>query len=159
VFCAGIDYSTKAIDLVLVDIDWLRPPWWHRFELHGPDAWERTRTVARTLPGRTSQVWDEVLAFGLEEPRGQNSGVLYRVQGAILAALPPHVLVYPMVPSEWRKACGLKGNASKEDIGWHSLALRANHAGDLPLWPQDAHDAHLIALATHRLINQQEKAA
>jgi hypothetical protein len=156
-FTAGIDYSTHAIDLVLVDEDGLRPPWWHRFELHGPDAWERTRTVARTLPGRTSQLWDEVLAFGLEEPRGQNSGVLYRVQGAVLAALPPHVLVYPMVPSEWRKAVGLPGNASKDAIAY--FAVNDGPPDEFRDWPQDACDAYCIALATHKLINQQEEAA
>lgn len=159
-FCAGIDYSTHAIDLVLVDLDQQRAPWWHRFELHGSDAWERTRTVNRTMPGRTSQLWDEVIAFGLEEPRGQNAGVLYRVQGAILASLPPHVLVYPMVPSEWRKACGLKGNASKANAADHSYSLLTWNTTDASYldWPQDAHDAHLIALATATLINQEQAA-
>jgi hypothetical protein len=159
VLVGGWDYSTRAVDLVLVDIDGERPPWWHRFDLYGPDAWERTRTVARSLPGPSSQLWDEVIAFGLEEPRGQNAGVLYRVQGAILAALPPRVLVYPMVPSEWRKAVGLPGNATKNEVRdrvlseWGPIAPLVVYQ-----LPQDACDAYCVALATARLLDQQEAA-
>lgn len=146
-FVAGIDYSTHAVDLVLVDQDEQRPPWWHRFELHGQDAWERTRDVRRVMPGPSSQLWDEVGAFGVEDPRGQNSGVLYRVQGAVLACLPPTALVHPLVPSEWRKAVGLPGNATKAQI--------YGAFPQDPLWPQDACDAYCIALATATLIQKQ----
>lgn len=160
-FVGGWDISTRALDLVLVDIDGNRPPWWHRFELHGPKAWERTRTIGRTVPGPTSHVWDECVAFGVEEPRGKNAGVIYRAQGALIASLPAKALVYPLVPSEWRKAVGLPGNASKELVAeWSRGKLwpDAPLMGGYVAWPQDAHDAHCIALATATLINQ-EKAA
>jgi len=63
----GIDYSTRAIDAVFVDLDDIAPPLWIRHELVGEDAWERTRQV---------RFWsvafgEDVLAVGLEEPRGR----------------------------------------------------------------------------------------
>lgn len=163
-FVAGIDYSTHAIDLVLVDLDGARPPWWHRFDLHGTDAWERTRQIRQAMPGPSSQLWDEVLAYGIEDPKGHRTQYLYRVQGAILACLPPSALVHPLQPSEWRRAVGLKGNASKDEVAhiseWNLLnsplgRIDGTHDYFESGWPQDAHDAHLIALATAQLLQQQ----
>lgn len=151
---AGIDISTRAIDLVLVPVENNAPPMWHRFELTGQDAWERARSVRMALPGRTSQLWDEVLAFGVEDPRGINPGPIFRVQGALLACLPSDALVHPLVPSQWRKLNELNGNASKQ-------AVRLAAIDDYPEfvdWPQDACDAYCIAQATRQLLEQQEAA-
>ena len=148
----GIDYSTRAIDAVFVDLDDIAPPLWIRHKLEGADAWERTRQV---------RFWsvafgEDVLAVGLEEPRGRNAGALYRVQGAILARLPGRVLVEPWVPSSWRKACGMKGDASKEDVRMWALADMKGMAGEG--WREasyDATDAYCIALATRAAIERE----
>lgn len=142
----GIDYSTRAIDVVYVDENNDKPTRWHRHQLDGQDAWERTRKVRYwTLP------WPEdVLAVGLEQPRGHGAGHLYRVQGAILCKLPANVLVQPWLPNEWRKRCGLKGNAGKDDSVAESTRILGGGDGD---WPVDAHEAHLIALATRQAID------
>jgi hypothetical protein len=139
---AGIDYSTHAIDVVLIDEDTLKPEW-YRYELRGQDSFDRARDVHRAL--RSSVLGDElVLAAGIEQPRGYGAGHLYRIQGATLQRLPSRTLVQPWVPSEWRKAVGLQGNAGKYAIRWfvHDVA-------DVPdNWPQDACDAFCIARAT-----------
>jgi hypothetical protein len=139
---AGIDYSTHAIDVVLIDEDTLKPEW-HRRELQGQDAWERTRFVRAAVLGIPEL--DHALAIGIEEPRGYGAGHLYRIQGAILSALHPQILVQPWVPSEWRKAVGLKGNASKVGVAVHANMLSFNATYD---WPQDGADAYCIARAT-----------
>ena len=96
---------------------------------------------------------------------------MLRIQGAILSQIPARMLVHPLPPGKWRKLVGLPGNASKEDVAAYALSAQFpvtngslhRHMG-ITTWthgagvPQDAHDAHLIALATRSLITQ-EKAA
>jgi hypothetical protein len=143
---AGIDYSTRAVDIVLLDED-TDAATWHRFELEGADAFDRARAVRMAMFTRPFD-WDEVVAVGIEDPRGYNAGSLYRVQGAILSSLPRHTLVHPLIPSSWRKTVGLPGNASKAEV----MAWMMN--SDRYDWPQDACDAYCIALATRTLLER-----
>jgi hypothetical protein len=145
---AGIDYSTQAIDLVLVDIDDGDARLFH-WDLCAGDAFARTRAVPLVVPGRRAAFWDTVCAVGIEEPfgRGPSSWAivpkLKAIQGAILACIPAEMEVTPLAPAEWRKAVGLSGNAPKEHVtNW---ARRHKH---IPFtWPQDAYDAYCIARA------------
>lgn len=157
-FLAGIDYSTHAIDVVLLDEDDPHEAAWHRFGLSGQDAFERARNVRRSFTLCFLREWDDVLAVGIEEPRGHNAGALYRVQGAILARLPHDILVQPWVPSEWRKAVGLPGNASKEAVVSWAVEQPGTKHWQAPV-PPDAFDAYCIALATLRAIERGEEAA
>lgn len=152
---AGCDFSTRAIDVVLLDED-TGAATWFRSELHGADAFDRARDVHRAMiEDFGSDFWDDVLACGIEEPRGYGAGALYRVQGAVLAGLPASLLVHPLIPSSWRKTVGLPGNASKQDVWKHAIGLMANDNGVVKMgWPQDACDAYCIALATRTLIQQ-----
>jgi hypothetical protein len=90
-----------------------------------------------------------------------------RLQGAVLAQIPARMLVKAWPPGSWRKAVGLPGNASKADVEHVSLWQLLNSPPSeqtsmyrlgIANWPQDAHDAHLIALATQHAITT-EKAA
>jgi hypothetical protein len=155
---AGIDYSTHAVDVVLLDED-TDAASWHRFELAGMDAWERTRDVRHSLHARASGLdWDNVVAVGIEDPRGFNAGALYRVQGAILACLPTRVLVQPWIPGQWRKAVGLPGNASKDAVAeW--ATWKGGLGAKAVFWPQDACDAYCIALATRSVLQRTEAIA
>jgi hypothetical protein len=156
---AGIDFSSHAIDVVLVDVDGRQPPRWHRYPLTGADAFDRTRSVANSMPGRSSAYWDNVLAVGIEHPAGKfGTGPLMRLQGAVLAQIPARMLVKAWPPGSWRKAVGLPGNASKEAITVRSFLILEDEGTDSMEWPQDAHDAHLIALATQHAITTQEAA-
>ena len=146
---AGIDYSSRAVDIVLLDEDTDKAEW-HRYELDGDDAFGRARNIRGNIPGRTSGFWDDVLAIGIEDPRGYGAGSMYRIQGAILSCLPWFTLVHPWIPSAWRKAVGLPGNASKAEAA--DFVQTTYPAAYTLEWPQDACDAYCIALATRAAI-------
>lgn len=145
----GIDVSTYHLDFVFIDDE--IPPIWARHKLEGSDAWERCRSV--TFP---SHWLEDTYAIGMEVAHGPSSGAINRVVGAVLSRLPTSTLVKPWTASEWKKAVGLRGNASKQDIRWFTHKL----ANDL-LWlaesrvPQDACDAYCIALATKQALERE----
>lgn len=157
---AGIDYSTRFVDIVTVSYEGTGAPVWHRYPLTGNDAFDRARSVGETVPGRHGYLWDDILAVGIEHPGGNHgTGALLRVQGAILARIPATMLVHPLPPGKWRKLVGLPGNASKRDV---AFSVRFDHP-DFPLyervtWTQDACDAYCIALATRSLIDTKQAA-
>jgi len=151
---AGCDYSSRFVDLVTVPLDGPGAPVWHRFPLVGADAFDRARSVAQAVPGPTSVLWDDLIAVGIEDPRGQNAGAMYRVEGAILARIPARMLVRPFIPSEWRRLAGLPGNASKGRVAEMVMERLYQTRG----WQQDTFDAYCLALATLRLLDR-EKAA
>jgi hypothetical protein len=168
---AGIDFSSLAIDVVLVDLDDLAPPAWHRFELIGQDAFDRTRAVRAAMP--TASFWDDTLGIGIEHPAGKfGVGPMMRVQGAVLACLPAGVVVKPWPPGAWRKAVGLPGNAAKEVVSrwafgngaegfwkWTDVGLEppfTNTEYSEPP-PFDCTDAYCIALATRAALVRQEE--
>jgi hypothetical protein len=158
---AGIDYSSRFVDVVTVPYEGAGAPVWHRFPLVGADAFDRARSVADSVPGRSSVLWDDVLAVGIEHPGGNHgTGALLRVQGAILARIPARMLVHPLPPGKWRKLVGIKGNATKTEAANRSInePLPSRYVIDWGRWPQDAHDAHLIALATRSLIDTKQAA-
>jgi hypothetical protein len=152
---AGIDYSTRAVDVVLLDED-TDAATWHRFELTGDNAFDRARSVRRAMWGWNG--WDDCLAVGIEDPRGYNAGSLYRVQGAILSRIPILTLVHPLIPSQWRKTVGLPGNASKDDVALFAIDRWADrNGGGVPYCDgetQDTWDAYSIALATRTLLER-----
>lgn len=154
---AGIDFSSRFVDVVLLDESSDRAVW-HRFELTGADAFDRARAVGLAVPGRAMSFWDDVLAVGIEDPRGYGAGSLYRVQGAILSCVPQGRLVQPWIPSVWRKQVGLKGNSTKEDVEFHVRFSLAAGQFSRQSFPPDFFDAYCIALATRQLL-QTEKAA
>jgi hypothetical protein len=151
---AGIDYSTRAVDVVLLDED-TDAATWFRSELHGADAFDRARDVNRAMVDDFgSEFWEDVLAIGIEDPRGYGSGSLYRVQGALLSCLPCDTLIHPLIPSAWRKTVGLPGNASKDAVYGFANFRRQQTDDPFDYWAQDACDAYCIALATRTLIQK-----
>lgn len=159
---AGIDFSSKAVDVVLLDED-SDAATWHRVSVDGPAAFDRARLVRRLIVGQLGAAfWDDVLAVGIEDPRGYGAGSLYRIQGAILSCIPLEKLVQPWVPSAWRKQVGLPGNASKAHVKVFADAHRLDavtdfdegEEPDLAVWPFDPCDAYCIALATRGLIER-----
>lgn len=167
---AGIDFSSFAVDLVTIDAD-SHAAEWRRYPLNGADAFDRTRHVRDAMPPRTAMIWDDIEALAIEHPAGkQGTGVMMRLQGAILACLPRDLLVTPLPPSAWRKHVGLSGRASKEDVEKFAktcLGMRLGMASD-PWRPpftqmiyfthespsQDACDAFCLALAVSRLVER-----
>ena len=158
---AGCDFSTNAVDVVFVDES--DSALVQRFTIHleGADALERTRELSRPLAHNLALDLDDVIAFGIEEPAGQQTGRLFRVQGAILARLPRNLLVNTWMPSEWRASVGLKGNCSKADVQlWAWQRLIDDNVTLTPAWEwhQDACDAYCIALATLQALERKAAA-
>lgn len=160
---AGIDYSTHAVDVVLIDENDELAPQWHRYPLKGVDAFDRTRHIREAFTGTESAWRWHTLAVGIEDPRGQNAGALYRIMGGILQVIPSDILVQPWIPSQWRKAVGLPGNCTKEAVkewvdSW-VLIMERPGAGTTTLvdgFPQDVCDAYCIALATRQAITREQ---
>lgn len=154
---AGIDYSTHTIDIVLLNED-DNEAVWHRYPIdvyQDSDAFSRTREVRDAMRPRSWWKDQGTIAIGIEDPRGHGTGHLYRIQGAILACIPPDLLVQPWIPSAWRKQVGLKGNATKAEVQEH-VTWRLNQRAFA--WPQDACDAYAIAYATRSVLERQEAA-
>lgn len=147
---AGIDLSSFFVDIVFIDHGTLPvDPVWDRTNLSpGQDAFDRARNVSQRQP----HPWlFDAYAIGIEDPRGMNPGPTFRVQGAVIGWIPRDTLLYPWVPSQWRKAVGLKGNAKKEEI----MAFVKNALGACAdNWPQDACDAWCVAEATRLAVSR-----
>lgn len=159
---AGIDLSSFFVDIVFLAYETDRS--WVRVDLgKGGDAFDRSRGVLDAIR-RTSYGSEEIgytplvemladcEAIGIEEPRGMNPGPTYRVQGAVLQAIPRGTLVQPWVPSQWRKAVGLAGNAKKPVI----MEYVKTTVAEAKTWPQDACDAWCVAEATRAAIQKGE---
>lgn len=152
---AGIDLSTHAVDIVTVPLEGTEAPVWMRHPLTGADSFSRARKVRHAMLSRTDAFWDDILAIGIEDPAGHHgTNHIYRIQGAVLQCLPSLVLVQQWRPAAWKKAVGLKGNASKGDI----MAAVPTFAWNVD-WPSDACDAYFVALATRAVIQVGEQAA
>ena len=153
---AGIDFSSHQIDIVTLDEN-TNHATHHTYTLDTPgsDAFTRARQVRHAMP--TTTFWDDTLAIGIEDPRGmsrRSDSVLYRIQGAILASIPPILLVQDWKPSSWRKQLGIAQTGKQAPA---EFAL--NHWQDPPgVVSQDACDAYCIAYATRQRIVIEEAA-
>jgi hypothetical protein len=157
-YVVGIDFSTRAVDLVKYDIDLRLAPLWDDLELEGDDAWDRTFTVADVVPSTAHSYWDDVVAIGIEDPRGHGAGRLYRVQGGIMARIPERLRssTIKLEPSKWRKIVGLPGNCPKSKVIVHvtddpygaELVHRATRLEQQARRLSDGCDAFCIAKAT-----------
>lgn len=157
---AGIDASSRAIDIVLLDEDTNQGKH-HRFELDGDTAINRARSVNWHLP--TGSFWDDVYLVGIEE----SYSVTFRaavaqalVRGAVAARLPATIGFIPIPPNEWQRLfLGLEPDEKlPRDRKQRKKLIRRRAVelgfGDAPDLPQDAYDAYGIAHAV-RTLNRQ----
>lgn len=148
----GIDVSTKAIDLVKLPFDGNHAEW-TRIELPGDTPATRAGLAPDLIP--IGSYWDDVALVAIERPYGPGRDVafaLHVVVGIVIAKLPRRLRPpWLLRPTEWRKACGLSGKATKERVA--EFATWETSLGAKPVfWPQDACDAYCIAYAA-RAIN------
>jgi hypothetical protein len=137
----GIDLSSKAIDLVLLDEnhDTAR---WERVTLEGPDAFQRARDVRRKMPLPSWFVNNDVYLVAIERPfvrRGQD--VIRLVQGAVLSCLGRELEVWEVSPSQWKNHLGVPMRTKPD-----RAAFPAFHLFAPTVWEQDAYDALGVAL-------------
>jgi len=161
---AGIDYSSRFVDVVTVPCEGTGAPVWRSYPLEGCDAFDRARNVAHVMPGRAHSFWDGILAVAIEHPAGKvGTGHMLRIQGAVLACIPARMLVHPLPPAKWKRLSGCRtGAANHAAYSRHSAALLEQQGWtpwDTAQWPHDAHAAHLMALALRALLDAQEQAA
>lgn len=127
----GIDLSTFQIDVVWADVH--RDPgdfhvWTGGLGKRG-DAFDRARLVRETLEpedGSTTVPWLYMVAGAIEEPYGAghiSTAAGYRVQGAIIASIPPRITLQGYAPSVWKKRCGAGGGAKKPAVAEHLREL------------------------------------
>ena len=148
----GLDFSTHAIDMVALELDTDQATW-HRRRLDdhpGLDAYERCRRVRDAMPARGHWKDAGVVAVAMEEPfsRSLREARAYgRLEGALLATLPPGLRVIRFHPTTWKKQTVGKGNATKADVAaWVKQTWPIDtHA--LNALPQDALDSYAIAYA------------
>lgn len=151
---AGIDLSSFSVDIVTLPIRGDGPPVLMPCPFGKKtkdDAFTRTRLLAAAMPPLT--FWDDVIAIGIEEPRGKgydstNAG--FRVQGAIIACLPPEIPLFSFLPMVWKARSGVGGHATKAEI-YEVVRVLEKYAGREMTMSQDCADAYCIALATRIL--------
>lgn len=162
---AAIDLSTKALDIVTIDVDTLESDW-TRIPLQGGNAWDRTLALRDAMP--PAHLWDDVALVCIEAPYGRGqagtNALLNRVVGAVAASLPHHLRkpdrCWIVRPDEWKTGLNLTGKPSALDLGPHGYQgfdtrnTDATLAGD----QQDARDAWALAYWTLRQLDQQAAA-
>jgi hypothetical protein len=153
----GIDFSTRAIDLVELALDDETTTWWNH-PMEGATLEDRIRYMDATdgdiplfgMPRRGSNIWDSVLAVGIERPIGRfSTDQLSMVLGALITRVPQRMLLKLWTPPAWKKECGLPGNCGKPVVkAW----VDEQRPGHPLLGSQDACDAFAIAYATRNVI-------
>lgn len=147
----GVDVSTRAVHTCRLDFDSdaASVQVYDATDCKG-DALIRARTLADLLPRRRSKFWDDIALVAIERPMGLGTrqvGDMMIVVGLVIACLPPELEVWLLGPTEWRKACGMPGNAAKEAVRASVLSRKPESAS----WSQDSCDAFCVAWAARAL--------
>lgn len=143
---AGVDFSTRTVDVVLLSLNGDEAMYLRR-HIEAETALRAARNVRDAMPER--KAWADVLLVGIERPFGHPASVsaLLRVQGAVLACIPPDIPVHEMAPTSWKKSFTGRGHASKADVRARARPFFAPDA----LIRQDTADACGIAYAAREL--------
>lgn len=152
----GVDLSTKAIDLVLLDEDDPAQATHHRIALATP-WWNAATDMRNTLRGIDHS--ENVHLAGIERPYGPSRQViasLHTILGAVLASMPAHITCLEIRPADMRHELGLPGNCPKETMHFAVNRHFEEHGTCYTLWPPDAYDAWA---AGHAALRMCERAA
>lgn len=161
---AGLDWSTFALDFVLLDEDVdLASHHRRRLDLGGGDGTTRIRRIRQVMP--PASWWtDNTVAVGIEKPfsrgHGKGSDVMGMALGAILACLPVEHPVVMLRADDWRRALDLPTRAARDVHKANSKRFAVEHWPDRPAVIDDnASDAFCIAYATRLLLEAKAAAA
>lgn len=139
----GLDFSSFAVDLVLLDENADRAVW-RRVTLPGKTAFDRTRELHDRMPPPSWYIDNDVYLVGLEKPFFRNGQDMVRlVEGAILACLPRSLAVWEVSPSQWKPRLHLP--IREKPAAGAFVGMEFASAGDAK-WPQDAYDALGVAV-------------
>jgi hypothetical protein len=160
---AGIDISSFAVDVVLLDEDSNRATRRDHFALTGSTPLERTRSLRGVFPSRTYWEDNGVYLAGIEDPHSRFPHVakaMGLVTGGVAALLPRDLCVIHTAPKEWKRIFAANANASKDAVRARVIEFVSPDYQGLRLidpqgpWPQDAYDAYGIAWAVRALNNE-----
>lgn len=171
---AGIDASTLAVDIVLLDEETRVPTWTHwplrpALEDGSRDDLRPSRSVRDAIPGRSWWEDQGVVQIAIEDPYSggmDQAKKLGRIIGAVSACLPPDLPVLLVTPVEMRVWLHIEGRLNKEQL----RAYAVDHGAPAELWNlhaaqsgigtiQDALDAHVVALAALERIEHELRRA
>lgn len=146
----GIDVSSYAIDMVLLQDEPDQECTWHRATLGDQQTPLLDRVIAtRKLFPKPSEFDDHgIYAIAIEDPMSRFPHVaksLGQVTGAVIARTPAHVQIIQTQPHEWRQLTGGKGAKKADGIRWAQTEL--GHT----TWSDDAYEAYCIARAVRTL--------
>jgi len=145
----GIDLSSKAIDLVLLDEN-RNASTWTRIDLEGATAFERARDVAAKMPQPGWYEAHGVYLVAIERPfSASRNDVVRLVEGCVLAEIPHGLDVWEIAPQTWKAHIGFRGRGKPTRDAFPGILLtsRTYYGGLLVLDPpQDALDALGVAL-------------
>lgn len=162
---AGIDYSTLAVDVVLLDEDTNHARHIRRRLDTGPGkAIDRIRRIRTVMPARGAWTDAGVVAVAIEEPfnRATMGGQvpLLIALGAIIAGLPPDMPLALLRADDWRKACGLRIRGPRAELKRESIAFAERAWIGAPARIDDnAADAFGIAWAMRDLAEKRSRGA
>lgn len=166
----GIDYSTRAIDVVTLNYDageWGNEASWRHIDLSSPTKQDEFTADLRVRNRLRAMVdWDEVRLIYVEKPPvGINPDTLWKlsaIAGAIRSSVPSYIRAEGSLlwsnPSSWRSTFGvdLTGRPRSQEIK-RRVRKRAVQLGfdPGPDAPMDAFEAFGIAWAGRRQ-NEQD---
>ena len=147
----GIDFSTHAVDLCLLDEE-TNAAEWKRLDLYGATALARLDGIHAHMPRSAWYEANNVYLVAIEKPFGHRHeigwtfGAIYSWVAAF-ARVPVfgHVPIWAVAPHEWKQGLGLPGNATKDDCAQAVLELVRRFPHSLEPHSQDALDAWAIA--------------
>lgn len=147
----GIDFSTKSIDAALVFADGRSPMRWTA-DVSGLGAWDAALIASGAVRSPTFRMLlgdADVCVFERPYSVGRSTvAALMRMQGIVLGVVPASLRRFEVAPQAWKKAIGLRPNASKGEVAeW----ARAMFGDAVKLWSQDSVDALGIACAGREL--------
>jgi hypothetical protein len=162
-YFAGIDLSTKAIDVVMLEEDTDRAQHHRRrLDVKPGKALERIRRIRGALPARTAWHDSGVLLIAIEEPysRASMSGqvpILMAI-GAILACLPEDLPVDLLRADDWRRACELPTRGPRDQLKTAAIKFTERHWSNQPTYIDDnAADAYCLAWTARQLHETRER--
>lgn len=134
-FIAGIDFSTMALDIVLLsENDDTAQHHRRRLDTGPGDALARIRRIPDAMPRRGA--WqDDILAVAIEEPFSRGKGNAYVMQlelGAIITCLPARVPLALIRADDWRKHCGLPLRCGRLAHKQNAIRFALDHWEDGP---------------------------
>lgn len=154
---AGVDLSSKAIDIVLLDEDGNRARHERRrLDLPSGGALARIRRVRDRMPARAEWRDQGVLEVCIEEPfaRGNMRGQvpILMVIGAILQTIPPEIPLAIVRADDWRRVCDLPIRGTRETLKKAAIDFAGDHWPNHPA-PLDDNmaDGYCIAFACREL--------